>query len=81
MKSIEVTEKLKEIFALTLGLTVSQVDRSLSQSSCEKWDSIAHLNLIAIIEEDFQVLFSLEEFGEMHTFALVNLMLEEKLAS
>jgi acyl carrier protein len=81
MKSIEVTEKLKEIFALTLGLTVSQVDRSLSQSSCEKWDSIAHLNLIATIEEKFQVLFSLEEFGEMHTFALVNLMLEEKLAS
>ena len=44
-------ETLYRVFRTTLG--IDRVDDTLSQRSCEQWDSLAHLNLIVALEEAF----------------------------
>lgn len=50
-----------------------------SQSSCEQWDSLHHLNLIVELEDEFDVEFEPEEIAEMKDFTAVRAILESKL--
>ena len=57
----------------------SGLDTSVSQSSCETWDSLHHLNLIMALEEEFDVEFEPEEIAKMTDFSSVKSMIESKL--
>lgn len=58
---------------------VSGLDTSVSQHTCEKWDSLNHLNLIVALEDAFDVEFDPEEIGQMKNFSAVRDMLNSKL--
>lgn len=49
-----------------------------SQSNCEKWDSLNHLNLIVELEDAFDIEFEPEEIAEMKSFEIVKKMIESK---
>lgn len=49
-----------------------------SQSNCEKWDSLNHLNLIVELEDAFDMEFEPEEIAEMKSFEAVKKMIETK---
>lgn len=59
-------EKLLNIFKETLE--ASDIDESVSQSNCEAWDSIKHLNLIIAIEGEFGISLEPEEMEKMVDF-------------
>lgn len=42
-----------------------------SQKTCEKWDSLNHLNLIVELEDAFDMEFDPEEIAEMKSFKAV----------
>ena len=58
----KVLEILKDVFEL------DTVDKTCSQSTCEKWDSMGQLNLVAELEDAFDVNLEPEEIGEMKSF-------------
>ena len=58
------TEKIIEIISNVLN---TKVDAKTSQSTCEKWDSLQHLNIIVAIEDAFDVSFEPEEIAKMKT--------------
>jgi len=62
-------EKLLNIFKETLE--VSDIDENVSQSNCEAWDSIKHLNLIIAIEGEFGISLEPEEMEKMVDFETV----------
>ena len=68
----KVLEILKNLFEL------DTIDETCSQSTCEKWDSMMHLNLIVELEAEFGVSFEPEEIGEMQSYEDVIIYLKKK---
>ena len=66
---------MKEVFGL------EDIDKTCSQKTCEKWDSLAHLNLIVELESEFDVSFEPEEIGTMTSFDSVLYQLKQKMLS
>ena len=69
----KVLEILKNLFEL------ENVDNTCSQATCEKWDSMMHLNLIVELEAEFGVSFEPEEIGEMQSYQDIIALLKKKL--
>lgn len=64
---------LKEVFEL------DAVDETCSQKTCEAWDSMGHLNLIAELEDEFGISLEPEEIIEMKSYSDVLIILKKKL--
>lgn len=68
----KVLEILKNVFEL------DTVDRTCSQTTCEKWDSMGQLNLVVELESEFDITLEPEEIGEMVCFGDIVRMLKAK---
>ncbi|MBR5611065.1 MAG: acyl carrier protein [Bacteroidales bacterium] len=69
----KVLEILKEVFEL------ETVDQTCSQDTCDKWDSMGQLNLVAELEDAFDISLEPEEIGKMKSFKDVMRILSYKL--
>jgi acyl carrier protein len=70
----KVLEILKNLFEL------DTVDKTCSQATCEKWDSMGQLNLVVELETEFDVTLEPEEIGEMKSFNDIIRILKTKVA-
>lgn len=70
----KVLEILKNLFEL------ETIDDSCSQATCEKWDSMMHLNLVVELESEFGVSLEPDEIGQMQSYKDVVRVLKSKLA-
>lgn len=70
----KVLEILKNLFEL------DTVDETCSQATCEKWDSMAHLNLVVELESEFGVSLEPEEIGQIQSYKDVVKVLKAKLS-
>ena len=68
----KVLEILKNLFEL------DTVDETCSQETCEKWDSMGQLNLVAELEMEFDISLEPEEIGEMKCYNDVITLLKSK---
>lgn len=64
-------EQLKVTFANALDIESDEVNDSTSPDTMPDWDSLAHLNLIANLEKNFNIQFTMEEVIEMNTFSKI----------
>ncbi|MDN4492214.1 acyl carrier protein [Ureibacillus aquaedulcis] len=62
-------QKLRTIFAESLGIEESRVTEDLTYNSIPEWDSIAHMALISEIDDQFDTMLDTEDVLEMSTFA------------
>ena len=69
-------EKVLEI--LKNVLEMDSIDETCSQATCEKWDSMAHLNLVVELQSEFGLSLEPEEIGQMQSFKDVIEMLKSK---
>lgn len=60
-------------------LELESVPEEVSQQSCEKWDSLRHLNLIVELESEFKVEFEPEDIAEMKSFKDIERILKQKM--
>jgi acyl carrier protein len=58
----KILEILKETFEL------ETVDKTCSQQTCPAWDSMGQLNLVAELEDAFDISLEPEEIGEMKCY-------------
>ena len=73
-------EQLKEIMAAIFEVDPSDIDENTAAGDLEKWDSLHHMNLVAALEESFEVEFDEEEILEMVNVKLIMLTLQEKVS-
>ena len=66
---------MKEVFG------VEDLDATCSQKTCEKWDSMAQLNLVVELESEFDISFEPEEIGAMIDFDTVAKFIQEKTSN
>jgi len=67
-------ERIKNVIKRVLNLDV--VPDNISQLNCDKWDSLAHLTLVADLEEEFNVSFEPEEIMEMKSLEKIEEILK-----
>jgi len=68
----KVFEILMDVFEL------DSVDSTCSQSTCDKWDSMGQLNLVAELEEVFNITLEPEEIGSIKSYKDIIDILKEK---
>lgn len=68
----KILDILRNVFKL------ETVDKTCSQTTCEKWDSLNHLNLIVELEDEFDLEFEPEEIAEMKSFEAIKKTIESK---
>ena len=68
----KILDVLKEAFEL------ETVDTSCSQETCNAWDSMGQLNLVAELEDAFDVSLEPEEIGTMKSYVDLVRILKEK---
>ena len=69
-------EKVLEILKNVLEL--NEVDKTCSQKTCNKWDSMGQLNLVVELESEFGISLEPEEIGEMKSFNDIIRILKKK---
>ncbi|MCA9667745.1 MAG: acyl carrier protein [Myxococcales bacterium] len=69
-----------QIAADLFGVSADKVTDSFSAESTDKWDSVAHLNLVTAVEERFDIMFEPEEVDEMKTIGAIAKLVDEKRA-
>lgn len=68
---------LKQSFATALDIELHNVDDTLAYQENPKWDSTAHMMLIAQLETDFDVMFEMDDILEMSSFAKAQCILKK----
>ncbi|GMN99932.1 acyl carrier protein [Parageobacillus thermoglucosidasius] len=70
-------QKLRTIFAEVLGIAEEQVVDDLKYNSIPEWDSIAHMALVAAIDEGFDIMMDTDDVIEMSSFAKAKEILQK----
>jgi acyl carrier protein len=62
---------IKNIFCEVLGITVADVKDTLAYNSCVQWDSLKHLQMVAMLEETFDIEIDMDDIIAMENYAKV----------
>jgi acyl carrier protein len=77
--SADLTEQVREVLALTLGLDESEVGDDISQRTYSRWSSLYQITLLVALEERFGVTFSMDETLAMTSLANIVTVLRQRL--
>ena len=69
------------LVAETLGLELESVSPATGPGNPPKWDSLAHIQLVAVIEETYGVQMSTDEIVNLQCVSDIATLLQEKGAS
>ncbi len=81
MTRAEIDQALGEIFADLFDASPEEFNYETSPDTLLEWDSMAHVQLMAALEERFKLVISPEDQVEMLNFELVGEVLAEHLAA
>jgi acyl carrier protein len=59
------SDRVIEAFASVLGIPQSEVNDGLRYASIPQWDSIAHMSVVAALEEAFGVMIDMDDVIDM----------------
>ena len=70
---------LKQLMATILSVDVTAINFEASMDTIPNWDSLRHMNLVLAIEEEFKITIPDEDAGNITSYKLIKLVLEELL--
>ncbi len=65
------SDKLHEIVAKGLLLDIAQVNDALQYNSIPEWDSVAHMTLIANLEDEFGIMLDTDDIIAMSSVGTI----------
>lgn len=74
-------DRVVETFATVLGIPASEITNELRYASIPQWDSIAHMSVIAALEEAFGVMIDMDDVIDMSSVGKAREILEKLGAS
>ena len=77
MERDQIDNQLKRIFADLFDLAEEAISLQSSPDSLEKWDSLGQVNLIAALEEHFEILIPPEQQLDMLNFELIGDVIQD----
>lgn len=79
MSRKEVYEKLREVFADVFDDEDVEINDQTVSSDIEGWDSLMHITLIGVIEDEFGIKFDMEVLSKMKNVGIMVDMIQEKI--
>ena len=70
---------LKQVMATLLNVDIIAIDAEASMDTILTWDSLRHMNLVLALEEEFKVTIPDEDAGNITSYKLIKLVLEDLL--
>lgn len=70
---------IRKIFSEVLGIPTEDVTHRLAYNSCVQWDSLKHLQLIAMFEETFGIEIEMDDIIAMENYGKVKEILHKYL--
>ena len=58
-------EKLVKVFTESLGVKEEVIVNDLQYNSIPEWDSVAHMSLVAELEEEFDIMLDTDDIIDM----------------
>jgi acyl carrier protein len=71
------TNRLVNVFVAALEIPESEVNDDLKYDQHKRWDSMAHMILIAQLEGEFDVMFDIDDIIDMSSFVQAKLILKK----
>ena len=71
-------ETLKKIMNDIFQIPENEITDETSVENTESWDSLKHMELIACLEEEFEITFTADEIVTMNDFSLIKQYINEK---
>lgn len=68
---------LIQSFSTALDIDATMVNQTLVYQENPKWDSTAHMMLIAQLEADFEVMFEMDDILDLSSFEKAQLILKK----
>jgi len=69
--------RINEIISKTFKIPLEEVQENFEMKDVESWDSLSHMNLIVLIEEEFKIELSGDDIAEMVTFDAIRNILNK----
>lgn len=60
-----IENKIKKVMSTIFNIDLNEISDNSSPNNIDKWDSMAHMNLIVELEKEFDLLFDANEITEM----------------
>lgn len=79
MDATAIRAKIIEVMAQILNIDPGEINESSSMDTIEAWDSLKHMKLVIVLEQELGVEFDDEEVVELLSFRLIELSVAEKL--
>lgn len=76
----ELPSRLQAIFRDVFDSETLHITRETSAETIEGWDSLAHINLVSAIEQEFRIRFALGELQSMKNVGELLDLMEKKLS-
>lgn len=74
-------ERIRRVVSEVFAVSIDEVDEDSSPDTIVSWDSLAHLNLVLALENEFGLSLSPEDAMEMLSVRLIHIILNERGAS
>lgn len=75
---LEIRQKIYTILSNVLEIDVNE-NTHISMQNCEKWTSLAHIDIIMSIEEEFNIAFGQEDLASLTSQAALVQKVQELL--
>ena len=79
MQPLLMMEKVQTIFQDVFDDPTLCIDRSTSAARVPGWDSLAHINLVTAIQEEFKIKFALGELEQLKNVGDLLDLMERKI--
>lgn len=74
-KSIK--ERILNVMAITFETPLEKLNENSSVDNIENWDSLKHMNLVIALEEEFEISIPDDEVGNIISYKLIELVVNE----
>jgi acyl carrier protein len=72
-------DALKQVMATMLNVDAGSIGPDASMDTIPSWDSLRHMNLVLALEEEFGVQIPDEDAGNITSYQLIKLVLQDLL--
>lgn len=70
-------KSLEQIFADSLAINLSDISDELTYQSISQWDSVAHMTLIAAVEDEYGIMLDTDDIIDMSSVGKAKAILQK----
>ena len=61
-------QKYNKVFIESFSINKEKLDDKLEYNSIPEWDSVGHMNLIAVLEENFDIMLEMDDIIDFSSY-------------